>query len=228
MVTWARLAWPMAAALTGGGCFHHETAIPGVLDLRSDGRTAPAREEPLDDPYLKREGFSALLEGDGVHTLGSGVVVEDRAHYLFRFIPIYNGSSTEEIAGALGRDGALRDVSVQESFTSLDITTATVGPAIPLLGVALCALSPPLTTTVKGVRIHAARAPYARTLPSPEEALPLDITTPAAPVERDQSAPLESPRDEPRDEPRDAPRDGDSVDDAALPAESVAPSEGAR
>jgi hypothetical protein len=216
MVNRARIAWPIAAALLLGGCFHHETALPGVLDLRSDGRTAPAREEPLDDPYLKREGFSALLEGDGVHTLGSGVVVEDRAHYLFRFIPIYNGSSTEEVASALGRDGALRDVSVVEGFTPLDITTATVGPAIPVLGVALCALSPPMTTTVKGVRIHAARAPYARTLPPPEKSLPLDVT-PVPSIERDQSAPLTDPR-------------GDAIDDAAMQSENVQTplSEGAR
>jgi len=204
-------------ALVVGGCYHHETALPGVLDLRSDGRHAPAREEPLDDPYLAREGFSAVLEGDGVHTLGSGVVVEDRAHYVFRFIPVYNPSSTEEVAGALGQDGALRDVSVTEHITPTDVSMALVGSALPLVGIALCALTPPLSTTVKGVRIHAGRAPYARSLHGLDDRAPLDTSPRASPHEdtpsRDEGVPLPIPSAE----PDDAPAEGAApvVDDAA-------------
>lgn len=207
----------VAAALGVGGCYHHETALPGVLDLRSDGRSAPAREEPLDDPYLAREGFAAVLEGDGVHTLGSGVVVEDRAHYVFRFVPVYNTSSTEEVTAALGHDGALRDVSVTEHITTTDISMALVGSALPLVGIALCALTPPLTTTVKGVRIHAGRAPYARNLPGLDDRAPLD-TSPrdahpdTSPATRDEGVPLPGPTTPIAPPPDAAPVDAAHVD----------------
>jgi hypothetical protein len=125
----AALAPLVLLAALAGGCSHVTTKVPGVLDLRSDGALAPLEKEP---PKGQRDGFDAILHGDGV-TGTSEVKVVDRKYWILNLVPVVNDSATEEIGQAMGREGALRNVRIGEQYTFFNFAVAYCCSVVPIV-----------------------------------------------------------------------------------------------
>src|SRR5690606_30284650 len=108
------------------GCYHYTADIPGVLDTKSDGSTADVSPLTVTDPELARQGFAAILAGDGVRVEGTHVSVEDR-HFFAGVTLLFPGvfllsneSAQEELEVVLG-DAALREVRLGHRHSGFDL-----------------------------------------------------------------------------------------------------------
>lgn len=126
-----------AVVASSAGCFHHQTYLPGVIDMRTDGSGLPSATAPATiDSKVARSGAEAFAQGAGVAQVGGDVVtVEDRHYWVFGSIPIYNESPTPELLAARDLGGALNRVEVGESMGVIDIVASIVVPlVIPATG----------------------------------------------------------------------------------------------
>ena len=146
------------ALVSGAGCLHITTKVPGVLDMRSDASEVPAETKPATGG---RDGFSSILWGDGTQGT-SNVTIQDRKYWVIGLIPVFNDSATEEIQAAVG-DGVLRNVVIGEQFTLLDMgLTYCAEPVISVctlgLGGILGLVLPPFDFKMTGTRGKAVSA----------------------------------------------------------------------
>lgn len=168
----------VTAAAFGAGCTHVTSEVPGVLDLRSDGGDAPVRSEAL-AAEASRDGISGFFSGAGT-TGATDVTIEDRNSLLavgpLVLMSVLNSSSTEEWRAALGKDGALRNLSIGEQVSGMAFASTLVKE------ICLCPavggwVSPSIDFQASGTRIStgaAGVAPGAERDESIPPALPAD------------------------------------------------------
>jgi hypothetical protein len=147
----------VTAVLLSAGCQTVTVKVPGTLDMRSDGAGAPAASggKPL-DAKMARTGFDAIIWGDGVSVSGPHVTVKDRRYWALRLVPIANESATEEIAAAVGDNGAVKKVKIGDGYDLYSFGIRYVGrlvTSVVLLSWAYELFMPPWTATFEGDRI---------------------------------------------------------------------------
>lgn len=139
------VAWAVAAS----GCFHHQTHLPGVIDMRTDGSGLPPPAKPVTttDRKVTRLSSEALAEGAGLTVAGRELTVEDRHYWIFGSIPIYNESPTPELQAAQNVGGAVTSIEVGEEIDAIGILAASF---VPLVLPAAAWVLPPHTFRAKG------------------------------------------------------------------------------
>lgn len=151
-----------ALALLVAACNHVEVAVPGVLDLRSDGAALAVDKRPVAGA---REGMDAMLHGDGVTGAGA-ISVEGRAWWLASLVRVSDGDVDEGLRAALGT-GALRGVSVQEETGALEALAYFCGLPIPCVDLFVVALMPTRTVSASGTRVTTSLGPTAPPVDAP-------------------------------------------------------------
>jgi hypothetical protein len=138
-----------SVVLLTGGCFHHQTHLPGVIDMRTDGSGLPPPAKPTatTDRKIARPSSEALVEGAGLSLAGRELSVEDRHYWIVGSIPIYNESATPELQAALNVGGAVTKLEVGEEIDAIGIIAASFVPLVlPVAGWVL----PPYTFRATG------------------------------------------------------------------------------
>lgn len=147
----------VTAVLLSAACQTVTVKVPGTLDMRSDGAGAPAAPgwKPL-DAKMARTGFDAIIWGEGVTRSGPHVTVKDRRYWALRLVPIANESATEEIAAAIGDNGALKKVQIGDGYDLYSLGIALGGSIITsFVGLSwiYAIVMPPWNATFEGDRI---------------------------------------------------------------------------
>ena len=119
---------------------------------------------------MARTGFDAIIWGDGVSVSGPHVTVKDRRYWALRLVPIANESATEEIAAAVGDNGAVKKVKIGDGYDLYSFGIHYVGrlvTSVVFLSWAYELFMPPWTATFEGDRIStgASSAPDATITP---------------------------------------------------------------
>ncbi|MBI1948937.1 MAG: hypothetical protein HYS27_24835 [Deltaproteobacteria bacterium] len=155
----ARAVALLVALASSPACQHYQTDLPGTLDLRSDGAEAPLETRPL-PKEAAREGLESWMKGAG--TAGATTVIaEDRAFWALRLFPLGDGAN-EEIAAALGKDGALRALTLHEELTPFDAALLACTLPIPCVDVGTVVMLPSFTVQLTGTRVRPTAVPEAR------------------------------------------------------------------
>lgn len=184
----ARNLCALAAVVVLGGCFSYTTAVPGVLDLRSDGDYAdPLLAPPPAFAELSREGWASTLLGTGLRVEDGYVALEERQTWLgltalFPGVFLVAGADPRDSLEVVLDGAALRDIQLSHSFTPLDALLSTAACATVCIPVLV-----PLhwfTFTLRGQRVTLVAALDEVTpLPPPLEA---DEPAPSSPSEGEQ------------------------------------------
>lgn len=164
------LALGACLGLASAGCHHYHTAIPGVVDIRSDGSGAKADSRELElGQDVKRESVEAIVIGKGVEVQGHKVKIEDRTYWILHIAPMFNTSAAEEVDAALANNGALREVSTTYEVSVIDVVielgaglAVGVVNVVPVLGqlvsavgwVGMMVFLPSFTFQLEGERIQ--------------------------------------------------------------------------
>ena len=161
----------LLAAVATSGCYHIDSQLPGVLDLRSDGADAPVETAALQpSEAVARGGMSSFFLGDGATASGAEVSIVDRNHYILGWFPIFNPSSKEEWQAALGESGALRNVQIGDQLSIMAWANALV---IQLCTFNLASIAAQTWDfTAKGTRIKADGSPRNESVPPPAGGAP--------------------------------------------------------
>lgn len=168
----------LVALASASGCLHVSSAVPGVLDLRSDGADAPVVADVKPKEETTREGLLWFFAGAGVEG-DTDVRIEDRNTFFVLWGPVFNGSSTEEWQAALN-GGALRNVVLGDEYGFGNMANFVVRAyaCYPLT----FWVTPNLDFHAEGKRIAVDGAPALRAEPSPPPAPPDPSTLPPSPL----------------------------------------------
>ena len=224
-----------AVAMTSVACVHYSADIPGVLDLRSDGKdTPPPHDALVVDKVAARAGFDALLDGVGVQADGNRVSVEDRHTWLGitavapGTLLVFNGDVRPELEAALGKKGALRNLYIGHEQSLMDALTW-AARAVPFVvcpvGTACAPVGPTMTFRASGERISTTPGGVASPLPL-GEAAPSGETGSAADVTTEEGATGSDPGSDQSSDPAEAAPPNVGAD--AAPAASLPPAPDAK